>query len=71
MGATTDIALNGDKQPYFWIYQFVGDDMKATLVAETSEKNTVIKSIHIQHLYVKDHSLVNINTMCAQYLSLG
>ena len=45
MGGKCEIGMNGDKIPYFWIYQFLGDDMKATIVAESEDKNTVCKTI--------------------------
>jgi len=41
MGAPADISPTGDKTPFFWIYQFVGEDMHIALVAETAKKNTV------------------------------
>lgn len=41
MGGTCEIGTNGDKVPYFWIYQFVGEDRKAVIVAESEDRNTV------------------------------
>lgn len=41
MGATSYIAPGGDKLPFFWIYQFQGEGMQATLVAESVDKNKV------------------------------
>lgn len=45
IGAQVDISSCGDKIPYFWIYQFLGEDMVATVVAETAEKNQVWRHI--------------------------
>lgn len=44
MGGQADMSPVGDAIAFFWLYQFTGEDMTATLVAETANKNQVNKS---------------------------
>jgi len=41
MGDEALISPVGDKVPFFWIFQFIGDDTRAKLVAQTADNNQV------------------------------
>lgn len=41
IGAEIEIGADGDRIPYYLIYQFLGEDGKATLIAQSSDRNTV------------------------------
>lgn len=41
MGGPCEMGPIGDKISYFWIYQFLGNDRKPEIVAETEDRNTV------------------------------
>lgn len=36
-----DIGMNGDRLPYFWFYQFIGENLTEQVVAISEDKNKV------------------------------